>query len=99
MHMPLAMVVAALAASLLLLFQLKKRLFPIVAVVASGMEILLALHIVTFGVRGLNLWLLLGATLVVAGTLIWMKAGGKVHVTAATIVTLVGTLQVFSALG
>jgi hypothetical protein len=77
----------------------RPRLFPIIAVAASGIEALLALHVVRFGVRGLNLSLLLGAALAVAGALIWNRTGGKTHVTAATVLMLVGAVQVLTTLG
>jgi len=88
------LVIAALVSSLLLLFQLKKRLVAAVAAVAAGLEALFAFHIVHFGVRGINLGLVLAAVLVVCGGLLWIKAGGKTHTTAATVLTLVGLIQV-----
>jgi hypothetical protein len=98
MNLTSALAIAALAASLLLLFQLKQRVFPIVAAVASGIEALLAFRVFHFGIRGLNLWLILGAALIVAGAIVWTKTAGKTHVTAATVVTLVGAVQVFTVL-
>jgi len=93
-----ALVIVALAASLLLLIQHKRRLFPFIATIASGIEALLAFHLIRLSVRGLNLWLILAAALVIAGAIIWTRAAGKTHVTAATVVTLVGAVQILSAL-
>jgi hypothetical protein len=99
MNLPNVLIVAALASSLLLVFQLKQRLIPIVAAVASGLEAVLAFHILKFSLKGINLGLVLGGVLAVAGALIWAtKATGKPHVTAATIIALVGAIQVFTAL-
>jgi hypothetical protein len=88
------LVIAALIASLLLLVQLKKRLVAGIAAIAAGLEALFAFHIVHFGVRGINLNLVLAAVIVVCGGLLWMKTGGKTHTTAATVLTLVGLIQV-----
>src|SRR4051794_40323558 len=98
MNLPNVLILAALASSLLLVFQLKQRLFPIVAAVASGVEAVLAFHLLKFGVKGINLGLVLGGVLAVAGVLIWAKATAKTHVTAATIIALVGAIQVITAL-
>lgn len=81
-----------------MVFQLKSKLVAIIAAVAAGLEALFAFHIVHFGVRGINLALVLGAALAICGALLWAKTGGKTHTTAATVVTLVGAIQVFSAL-
>src|SRR5215831_11868763 len=96
MNLTSALVILALGASLLLLFQLKQRLFPTIAAIASGIEALLAFHVIRLSVRSLNLWLLLGAALVVAGVIMWTRTAGKMHVTAATVVTLVGAVQIFT---
>ena len=93
-----ALVILALGASLLLLFQHKRRLFPLIAAIASGIEALLTFHLIRLSVRSLNLWLILGAALLIAGAIIWTRAAGKLHVSAATVVTLVGALQIFGAL-
>jgi hypothetical protein len=98
MHLPTALAIAALVASILLVMQLKQRLFAGIAVAVSGVEVLLALHVLHFGVRGVNLVLVLGAALAIAGGIVWSRSGGKTNITAATVVTLVGLIQVFSGL-
>ena len=98
MHLVTALAIAALVASVLLLMQLKQRLFPGIAVAVSSVEVLLALHVIHFGVHGVNLALVLGAALAIAGAVVWARMGGKSHTTAATVVTLVGAIQVFSGL-
>jgi hypothetical protein len=98
MNLSHALVIAALAASLLLVFKLKHRLFPGIALAVSVIEAMLSFRVVHFSVSGVNLMLVLGALLAVAGGLVWAKSSGKMHTTAATVVTLVGAIQVFSAL-
>ena len=93
-----ALTIAAFVASLVLVLQVKARLFPVIALIVSGIELLFAFHIVHFGVRGLNLSLIFGAALAVCGGVLWMRTGGKAHVTCATVITLVGAIQLFSAI-
>jgi hypothetical protein len=88
------LVIAALIASLLLVFQLKQRLVAGVAAVAAALEALFAFHIIHFGVHGINLGLVLAAVIAVCGGLLWLKTSGKTHTTAATVLTLVGLIQV-----
>ena len=59
---------------------------------------MLSFRVVHFSVSGINLMLVLGALLAIAGGIVWTKTGGKIHITAATVVTFVGAIQVFSAL-
>ena len=98
MNLSHVLVIAALVASLLLVFQLKQRLFPGIAVAVSVIETMLSFRVVHFSVSGIPLMLVLGALLGVAGAVVWARTGGKTHTTAATVVTLVGAIQVFSAL-
>jgi hypothetical protein len=97
MNVGTALILAAVAGSIVLLMQLKARLFPIVALAASGLEALLAFRVLKLSV-GFNLGLVLGAVLVVTGAVIWAKTSGKTPVTAATTVALVGAVQVLGAL-
>ena len=92
------MVLAALGASIVLFMQIKARLFPVIALAASALEALLVFRVLSFSLGGLNLMLVLGGALVVAGVLIWTKTSGKIPVTAATTVALIGALQVLGAL-
>ncbi len=88
----------AVACSIVLLLQHKARLFPIVALVASGIELLMSLGILHLSVGSFSLLLVLGAALVVAGIGVYLRASAKPVVSAATVITLLGLLQVTSAL-
>jgi hypothetical protein len=92
------LVLVALAASILLVLQSQSRLFPVIAVVASGIEALFVFKLITVRVKGLDIWLVLGIAMVVAGTLCWLKSSGRNEVTAATVVTFVGAIQVLQVL-
>lgn len=98
MSLATALVLTALGASILLVLQCRPRLFPVIALVAAGIETLFVLKIVTFRVKGIDLWLLLGAALLVAGVVCWLKTKAKNTVSAATVVAFVGAIQVFLAL-
>lgn len=92
------MVLAAVAASLVLVTQASARLFPIIALVASSLEALLVFKVVTFSVSGVNLGLVLAVALLVAGGVSWVQTESKTPVTAATVVALVGAIQLAGAL-
>lgn len=93
-----ALVVAALAGAILALIYHRERLFPTLALVAAGVELLMAMKILTIGVKGLPLALILGGILVVAGGVTWFRSSVKLAITGATATTLVGLLQVLVAL-
>jgi hypothetical protein len=86
--------VAALAASALLFFTAQGRALPAFALVASALEVVLVMGWIHVNVAGVSLGLVLGLLLAVPGLLAWFRASGKPAITAASIVTLVGALQV-----
>lgn len=88
----------ALVCSIVLLLQHKGRLLPGIAVGASGIELLMAFGVLHLSVGGLPLALILGACLAVGGIGVYLRASAKTVVSAATIVSLIGLLQVASAL-
>lgn len=92
------MALAALAASLVLVTQATARLFPIVALVASGLEVLLAFRVVSFSVSGINVLLVLAAALLVGGGVSWVQTESKTPVSAATVVVVIGAIQLAGAL-
>lgn len=97
MNVGTLMVLVAVAASLVLLTQASARLFPVIALVASGLEALLAFDIVSFSVS-VNVGLVLAVALVVAGGVSWVQTESKTPVTAATAVALIGAIQLAWAL-
>jgi hypothetical protein len=90
------LVFTALAASVLLFFRAGSRLWPLVALVASGLETTLALGVLSLNVKGVPIPLILAGTLVAGGVLTWLGSDGKLVVTAATVVTMVGAVQVIA---
>lgn len=91
------MVLAALAASLLLLFRSAERVPAVIAVIASGIQALIALRLVTFHGPP-HLGTLLAAALAGAGAWAWSRAGSRPAVTAATVVAFIGVVQLLVAL-
>ena len=93
-----ALVVAALASSLLLVFQRGDRVFPIIALVASGIEALLAWRIIQLSSSAIRIDVILPALLAIAGVVCWARSTSKPTVTGATVITLIGVLQLLTAL-
>jgi hypothetical protein len=93
------LVLAAAVAAVILVVQLPKQLWPIVAAIAAGLELLIRFGILRLSVRGVDLWLILGIALAVAGGMTWMKSTTKVAITAAAVVAFVGLIQVASSVG
>ena len=98
MSMATLLVLTAVVGSVVLVAQSTARTFPLVALVASGLEALLAFRIVSFSVSGINILFLLALALLVGGGASWMHSTGKSTVTAATAVAMVGAVQVLGSL-
>lgn len=93
-----ALVVVALASSALLVAQSGERLFALIALGAAAVEAALAFHIITLSVRSIRLDIVLPALLVLGGGISWWRTSGKSQITAATLVTMVGVIQLAVAL-
>lgn len=93
-----ALVVVALLSSALLLAQSSERLFAGIAFIAAGIEALLAFHLMTLSLSSIRIDVILPALLVVGGGMAWYRTSGKSHVTASTLITLVGALQLLEAI-
>jgi predicted membrane channel-forming protein YqfA (hemolysin III family) len=91
---------AALAASVWLLFGLPNRWVALVAFLASGLEVLVAFKLVRINipVLGTSTALILGGVLLVAGGIAYAKATVKSTVGAASLTTLAGAIQLCWAL-
>jgi nicotinamide riboside transporter PnuC len=99
MHFNMAnlMILGALLAALVLLFRSAERIPAAIAVVAAGLQALIAFRLVTFHGPP-YLGLVLAASLAVAGLWAWSSAGSKPAVSAATVVALIGLIQLLIAL-
>lgn len=93
-----ALIMATLCAALVLLVHRSDRMFPTVAVVAAGLEALMAFGVLTLTLAKFRVDVILPALLVISGAACWGKASTKTAITAATILTLVGAMQLLLAL-
>lgn len=90
-----ALAVAALIASIVLFLNHASRGLALLAVVASGLEVLMAFGYLVLHVSSpVPLQLLLGALIAIPAFLIWLRVNAKTAVSAATVLALVGALQV-----
>jgi len=94
-----ALAIAALAGSIALVLGSASRALAIVALIASGLEVAMALGLIRVSVAGIPLSLVLGLCLAVPGVMAWLRVSAKSAVSAATVVAFVGILQVVLALG
>jgi len=97
MSIPSLLVLAGLAASGVALAVSAQRVVPIVALLATGLEALLRFGFVHLEVAHLPLGVILGTVVAVTGGVLWVRAGGKTLVSAASVVTLVGVVQLLAA--
>ncbi len=96
-HIGTALVVVAFVSSIVLLLQ-SERTVSLVAVIASGVETLLVFGLMSLSLARFRIDVVLPALLAIAGAVAWARAASKHVITAATLVTCVGTLQLLEAL-
>ena len=97
MGLATVLAVVALIGSIMLL-QMGHRIYPSIAVLASGLEVAIAFRLITVQIHGVSLVLVLGAALAIAGGSSWVNAQKKSLVAAASIVTFIGAIQVLRTL-
>ena len=88
----------ALAAAIYLLLMKSERMFPTIAVIASGVELLLAMGLMSLSLAKFRIDVILPALLVVSGAVCWSRSSEKGSITAATGLTLIGAIQLLLAL-
>ncbi len=92
------MILTLVVAAVVLVVQSGDRLFPLLALGGAGLEALMAFHILSISSEKFQIHVILPAVLVVAGAICWARNTTKPLVTASTIVTLLGALQLALAL-
>jgi hypothetical protein len=90
--------VAALAASVVMLFDAGARLPAVFAALAAALQAGILFHLLQIRSGGLPLPLLLAFAVVTAAGFAWTRAQAKPAVTAATAATLAGAIQVLRGL-
>ena len=91
--------VTAVVASVLLLLAGKKRVFELIAVIASGVWLAVQIGMVKWPIKGVDSRLVIGGTLLAAGVLVYLNTGNKREVTASTVLAILGGVLVVGALG
>ena len=86
-----------LACSIYLLLNKSDRMFPMLAVIASGIQLLMALGIMTLTFARFRPDVILPALLVVAGGICWTRVSTKGTITAASVVTVIGAIELLLA--
>ena len=89
-----ALALAALAASAFLLLGSAARVPAVFATLAAGLEVLMAYGLLHLSSSRFPISLILGAVLLVAGVLAYLRVHAKAAISAATIAVLVGIIQV-----
>ncbi|HWO21129.1 MAG TPA: hypothetical protein VNO30_20315 [Kofleriaceae bacterium] len=90
--------VAAVVSSVLLLLAGRKRIFEIIALVASGVWLAVTIGLFKWPLSGVKPGLVIGGALLVSGVLVYLKTSNKREVTASTVIAILGGILVFSAL-
>ena len=100
MHFSLghALVITALVASIYLVFNRGDRLFPVIALVASGLMAAIIWNFISLSSGKFRVDVILPAVLLVSGVVCWTRMSGKAEVTAATAAALAGAVMLAEAL-
>jgi hypothetical protein len=98
MSMHLVLACAAVVGALVLAARHRPLLFPVIALAVAGLEALMALRVVNVRVSAVPLDLVLGGALVVCGAVVYARSSAKIVVAAATVVFMVGALQLLAGL-
>lgn len=98
MHFDLGTVLAITTLLASLVLMKTDRMFALLALAAAAVQTLMALGIMTLTLAKFRIDVILPAILAVSGAVCWSKVATKSAVTAATIVTLLGSVELLLAL-
>lgn len=90
---------AAVVSSVLLLLAGRKRIFELIAVIASAAWLALHLGLFRWPIKGVSHALVIGGTLLVTGVLVYLSVTNKREVTASTVVAILGGVLVAGSIG
>lgn len=94
----MVLAVLALLASVVLVARHRPLVFPVIAIVVSGLEVLRAFGLAHVSVAKIPLALVFGAALVISGVAVFPRSGDKSSIASATALVLIGGLQVLAAI-
>jgi len=93
-----ALVVCALLASVALVVAGGNRLVPSIALVACAIEALIAFRVIQLSSSKIRIDVILAAVLAVTGGICWTRASAKSAITGATVITIVGLIQLLHSI-
>ena len=93
-----ALILIALASSVVLLLHAGERTLSIVALIAAGIQALIAFGWVSLTISAFRVEIVLAAILAVVGALAWLRTSAKYAVTASTLLAVVGAVELLSSL-
>jgi len=94
-----ALVVAAVVGSVVLALHRGDRLWPVVAVVASGIDALITFDVMTLSLARYRIDVILPAALIIAAAICWARSSTKPTTTASAVVLLAAAIQLLFAIG
>ena len=97
-HLFNALIVCALVGSIFVVLQQSERLFPMIALIVTVIEALMAFNVMQMSLAKYRIDVILPALLVLAAAICWSRASAKTATTAATVVLFSGLIQLLSAL-
>ena len=97
-NMPTVMVITTFCAALYLLMNKSVRMWPMLAVIASGVQLLMVFGLMSLTLAKFRIDVIIPALLVVAGVICWMKVSAKGTITAATLIMLIAAVELLGAL-
>jgi hypothetical protein len=92
-----ALIATTLLAAIYLLLDKSARLFPAIAVVVTGVELLLAMGLMSLSLK-FRTDVIMPALVVGSGVVCWARSSGKGPITAATGLVVIGAIQLVRAL-
>ena len=90
--------VAAVVASVLLLMAGKKRVFEMIALVASCVWLAVQLGFLNWPLPAISQGVVIGGALLVAGLFVYLSTSNKREVTASTVLAILGGVLLVNAL-
>lgn len=91
--------ITAVIASVLLLMAGRKRIFELIALIASCVWLAVAINLMNWPIKNVNSGFVIGGTLLVTGIFVYLKTSNKREVTASTVIAILGGILVVGALG
>ncbi len=90
--------VCALIAAVILVLQGGERLIPLIALLACALEVLALFDVLHLSSPRVRIETILAVVLAVTGAVAWARSSSKPAITAATVIALVGAIQLLHAL-